>query len=125
MRDPVLYPFYADIDGLPGVGPKVKPVLARLIGGETLLDLIFHLPVSWIDRRNRATIDSVQVGEVATVTGIVDKLDHARNKLPARVRLRDDTGSRSWNASHPSAGCDRPSLVRTGGNGYLYCFAAN
>jgi ATP-dependent DNA helicase RecG len=92
MRDPVLYPFYADIDGLPGVGPKVKPVLARLIGGETLLDLIFHLPVSWIDRRNRATIDSVQVGEVATVTGIVDKLDHARNKLPARVRLRDDTG---------------------------------
>ncbi len=34
----------------------------------------------------------MQVGEVATVTGIVDKLDHARNKLPARVRLRDDTG---------------------------------
>jgi len=92
MRDPVLYPFYAEISSLPGVGPKVKPVLARLIGGETLLDLIFHLPVSWIDRRNRATIDSVQVGEVATVTGIVDKLDHARNKLPARVRLRDDTG---------------------------------
>lgn len=92
MRDPVLYPFYADIDSLPGVGPKVKPVLARLIGGETLLDLIFHLPVSWIDRRNRATIDSVQIGEVATVTGVVDKIDHARNKLPARVRLRDDTG---------------------------------
>ncbi len=57
MRDPVLYPFYADIGSLPGVGPKVKPVLARLIGGETLLDLIFHLPVSWIDRRNRATIE--------------------------------------------------------------------
>ena len=92
MRDPVLYPFYADIDGLPGVGPKVKPVLARLIGGETLLDLVFHLPVSWIDRRNRATIDSVEVGEVATITGIVDKLEHARGKFPARVRLRDDTG---------------------------------
>ncbi len=92
MRDPVLYPFYADIDSLPGVGPKVKPVLARLIGGETLLDLVFHLPVSWIDRRNRATIDSVQIGEVATVTGVVDKLEHARQKFPARVRLRDDTG---------------------------------
>jgi ATP-dependent DNA helicase RecG len=92
MRDPVLYPFYADISSLPGVGPKVKPVLARLIGGETLLDLIFHLPVSWIDRRNRATIDAVQVGEVATVTGIVDKVEHARAKFPARVRLRDDTG---------------------------------
>lgn len=42
-----------------------------------------------------------------------------------RMGLRDDQPSRSWNASHPSAGCDRPSLVRTGGNGYLYCFAAN
>src|SRR5690606_39109517 len=92
MRDPVLYPFYADIGSLPGVGPKVKPVLARLIGGETLLDLIFHLPVNWIDRRNRATIASVEIGEVATVTGVVDKLDHARNKLPARIRLRDATG---------------------------------
>ncbi|HEV7694155.1 MAG TPA: ATP-dependent DNA helicase RecG [Hyphomonadaceae bacterium] len=92
MRDPLLYPFYADIDSLPGVGPKVKPTLARLIGGETVLDLLFHLPVSWIDRRNRATISSVEVGEVATITGVVDELEHARNKLPARVRLRDDTG---------------------------------
>lgn len=92
MRDPVLYPFYADIDSLPGVGPKVRPVLARLIDGETILDLLFHLPTSWIDRRNRATIDSVQVGEIATVTGTVDKLEHARAKFPAKVRLRDDTG---------------------------------
>ena len=92
MRDPVLYPFYADIDSLPGVGPKVRPVLARLIDGETILDLLFHLPTSWIDRRNRATIDSAQVGEIATITGTVDKLEHARMKFPARVRLRDDTG---------------------------------
>jgi hypothetical protein len=33
--------------------------------------------------------------------------------------------SSSWNASHPSAGCSPPLLVRTGGNGLLYCFAAN
>jgi len=92
MRDPVLYPFYADLSSLPGVGPKVRPVLARLIGGETWLDLLFHLPVSWIDRRNRATIDLAQVGEVATITGTVDKLEHARATFPARIRLRDDTG---------------------------------
>jgi ATP-dependent DNA helicase RecG len=109
MRDPVLYPFYADIDSLPGVGPKVKPVLARLIGGETVLDLVFHLPVSWIDRRNRATIDSVQVGEVATVTGVVDKLEHARQKFPARVRLRDDTGFITLSYFH----ANKPWLERT------------
>jgi len=31
----------------------------------------------------------------------------------------------SWNASHPTRGCDQPGLVSTGGAGLLYCFAAN
>jgi hypothetical protein len=30
----------------------------------------------------------------------------------------------SWNAVHSSAGCSQPALVKTGGNGYFYCFAA-
>ncbi|MDP3495443.1 MAG: ATP-dependent DNA helicase RecG [Hyphomonadaceae bacterium] len=92
MRDPVLYPFYADLSSLPGVGPKVRPVLARLIGGETWLDLLFHLPTSWIDRRNRASIEALQIGEVSTVTATVDQLQLSRGKWPTRVRLRDETG---------------------------------
>ena len=31
--------------------------------------------------------------------------------------------SASWNATHASAGCSQPSLVKTGGAGLLYCFA--
>lgn len=42
-----------------------------------------------------------------------------------RMGLRDDEPSRSWNSSHPSAGCSDPALVKTGGAGLLYCFAAN
>ncbi len=42
-----------------------------------------------------------------------------------RSGLRDDEPSRSWNSSHPSRGCDQPSLVATGGAGLFYCFAAN
>ena len=37
---------------------------------------------------------------------------------------RGATGS-SWNNAHPSRGCSQANLVATGGNGYLYCFAAN
>jgi hypothetical protein len=37
---------------------------------------------------------------------------------------RGATGS-SWNSAHPSRGCSQANLVATGGNGYLYCFAAN
>ena len=42
-----------------------------------------------------------------------------------RMGLRDDEASRSWNSSHPSAGCSDPALVKTGGAGRLYCFAVN
>lgn len=46
-----------------------------------------------------------------------------------RIGLRDDEPSRSWNTSHPSrgpdGGCSQADLKSTGGDGLLYCFAAN
>jgi hypothetical protein len=42
-----------------------------------------------------------------------------------RLGLRDDDASHSWNSSHPSRGCTQDGLRSTGGDGLLYCFAAN
>jgi hypothetical protein len=42
-----------------------------------------------------------------------------------RQGLNDSAEAKSWNASHPSRACDNASLRATGGNGLLYCFAAN
>jgi hypothetical protein len=46
-----------------------------------------------------------------------------------RIGLRDDDESKSWNSSHPSrgpdGGCSQADLKSTGGDGLLYCFAAN
>jgi hypothetical protein len=43
-----------------------------------------------------------------------------------RMGLRDDAPSRSWNSSHPSrGGCSQAALQGTGGDGLLYCFAAD
>jgi hypothetical protein len=42
-----------------------------------------------------------------------------------RKGLRYDINSISWNMAHPSRGCSAPLLVRSGGAGLLYCFAAN
>ncbi len=36
-----------------------------------------------------------------------------------------DNWAKSWNFSHQSAGCSQEALVRTGGAGRFYCFAAN
>lgn len=42
-----------------------------------------------------------------------------------RMGLDNSPAAHSWNAAHPSAGCSDPALVKTGGAGKLYCFAAN
>jgi hypothetical protein len=42
-----------------------------------------------------------------------------------RIGLRDDAPSKSWNSSHPSRGCGKDDLPKSGGNGLFYCFARN
>ena len=46
-----------------------------------------------------------------------------------RLGLSDDDVAKSWNSSHPSrgpdGGCSQADLRSTGGDGLLYCFAAN
>jgi len=39
--------------------------------------------------------------------------------------LKDTRHMKSWNSSHGSAGCSQEALVKTGGAGRFYCFAAN
>jgi hypothetical protein len=38
--------------------------------------------------------------------------------------LKDTRHMKSWNSSHGSAGCSQEALVKTGGAGLIYCFAA-
>ena len=42
-----------------------------------------------------------------------------------RMGLRDDAPSKSWNSSHGSRGCGQEALRGSGGDGLLYCFAAD
>ena len=42
-----------------------------------------------------------------------------------RTGLVNEPWAKSWNFSHQSAGCSQEALVRTGGSGRLYCFAAD
>ena len=42
-----------------------------------------------------------------------------------RIGPMPENWSTSWNFSHQSAGCSQEALVRTGGAGKFYCFAAN
>jgi hypothetical protein len=39
--------------------------------------------------------------------------------------LKDTRHMKSWNSSHGSAGCSQDALKKTGGAGFIYCFAAD
>lgn len=42
-----------------------------------------------------------------------------------RIGLNEEPPAKSWNSSHGSRGCSLQALRGTGGDGRLYCFAAN
>ena len=86
MRDERLFPLFEPLDSLSGVGPKLKPALERLAGGEHVWDLLLHLPERWVDRRVRPSIEATEFGEVATVKGEVHAYHPPYNeKSPHRV----------------------------------------
>lgn len=93
MRDERLFPLFAPLDSLPGIGPKLKLAFERLIGGETVWDLLLHLPERWLDRRLRDRFEDTVFGEVATVSGEVQKHRPGHTSTaPHRIRLVDETG---------------------------------
>lgn len=92
MRDESLYPFFADLVSLPGIGPKTAPLVERLVGGDKVIDLLLHLPTHWIDRRARSSIVEAPVDEISTVTGAVHSINAGHGSAPTKIRIADDSG---------------------------------
>ncbi|WP_136635365.1 ATP-dependent DNA helicase RecG [Pseudooceanicola onchidii] len=88
-RPEILFPLFADVQTLPGVGPKVAKNLEHL-NVATPRDLIFLLPHGVIDRRRKPTIKGVPLP--ATITVEVQVVSHrpaARRGGATRVYVRD------------------------------------
>lgn len=80
-RPDILFPLFAGLETLEGVGPKTAKNFAQL-GVDKPRDLLFLLPHSGVDRGKRASVAEVVPGNTATVE--VEVLAH----LPARSRGR-------------------------------------
>jgi len=98
MRPPVLNPLFASLTSLPGVGPKLERLYARLLDRDSprVIDLLFHLPSGTIDRRARPKLRDVQPGQVVTVAVTIEEHRAAprhRLRAPYRVLTSDETGT--------------------------------
>jgi len=88
-RPEILFPLFAGIETLDGVGPKTAKALAALDINRPR-DLLFTLPWSGVDRRRRATVQGAPIPGVVTVEVVVGRHDApARPSAPYRVVVED------------------------------------
>jgi len=91
MRPSILFPLFADIRSLAGIGPKLEKLIAK-VAGPKLVDLIFDLPVGVIDRSYRPKLIAAEPGRIATVeVGVLDHLPPRVKSQPYKVRVSDDS----------------------------------
>ncbi len=91
MRPDILFPLFADITSLKGVGPRMGPLYKRLCGPH-VVDMLWHLPTGLIDRRYSPQLKYADNDRVATLTlKIAEHAPPRRPSLPYRIIGYDDT----------------------------------
>ena len=104
MRLPRLAPLFATVRSLKGVGPKVEGLLNKLFaprhegGHARVIDLLWHLPVSVIDRPVTPRIADARIGDLATLEVIVTEHRPGGGRRggargPYRVLVEDGAGA--------------------------------
>ncbi|MDE0781115.1 MAG: ATP-dependent DNA helicase RecG [Alphaproteobacteria bacterium] len=93
-RPEVLFPVFAPVTALKGIGPRIGKHIERLLG-EQIVDLLWHLPSGIIDRRYSPSLSDLEPGRIATLEVTINKhhpppADNRR--MPYRIDCSDGTG---------------------------------
>jgi len=93
LRPAVLFPLFAKVTTLPGIGPRLVKLVEK-VAGENVVNLLWHLPSGLLDRRFAPKVGDAPAGKIATLT--VEILAHSppppRAKVPYRITCGDETG---------------------------------
>ena len=84
MRPEILFPLFAPVTKLPGVGPRIVKLVEKCVGTQ-LVDLLWHLPAGIIDRRYAPTISDAAPGRVATMTAVCIASCFLKGQGPFRI----------------------------------------
>ena len=92
MRPDILNPLFAEVEVLKGIGAALAKPLKRL-GLERVVDILFHLPVSWVERKRIDVLDMADAGRVVIVE--VAPVDYRQGgpRSPFRVHAADRAGN--------------------------------
>jgi ATP-dependent DNA helicase RecG len=92
MRPDILNPLFAEVEVLKGIGPALARPLHRL-RLDRVVDILFHLPVSWIDRKKVEALDEADVGRTVTVTLAARDYRQSGGRGPFRIFAEDEAGN--------------------------------
>lgn len=99
LRPPALDAFFAPLEKLPGIGPKLGALFDTLLAKDgtkaRVLDLALHLPIDLVDRSLSPSIADAPMEGVVTLKVTVEGYKPAppgRARAPARVLVGDETG---------------------------------
>ena len=91
MRPQILFPLFAEVSILKGVGPRALPLVQK-VAGPLVRDLIFLSPSGVVMRRPMQAADAVD-GEVGIFEVTIDRMFvPSRPGAPLKVRAIDPTG---------------------------------
>jgi len=91
MRPEILFPLFAPVTSLKGVGSRIAPLLERL-AGPIVRDVLFLKPHNII-RRTPAVLSAAVDGQVMTFEVAIDQHQRPRvSSQPWRIRVSDPTG---------------------------------
>lgn len=95
MRPPVLNSLFAPLTALPGIGTKLAKPFGRLFERDEprVIDLLFHLPYSAVDRRTMPKLKDVTPDTIATLQIVVDKHVLGHGRAPHKVLTHDETNT--------------------------------
>jgi ATP-dependent DNA helicase RecG len=92
MRPDILNPLFAEVEVLKGIGPQLAKPLHRLALNR-VVDILFHLPVGWIERRRVETLDEGDVGRTITILLTARNYRQSGGRGPFRVQAEDRAGN--------------------------------
>lgn len=100
-----LDPLFRALTTLPGVGPRNAKLFEKILDGDKVLNLLWHMPVDFIDRRFSPTVAEAPEGRIATMElTVVSHAPNPRKNLPYRVKARDDSGTITLTFFHANKG---------------------
>lgn len=92
MRPEILFPLFAALNSLKGVGPRIATLLEKATGPH-VVDLLWHLPREIVDRRERPSVFDAVPGKIVTLTVQIGRHEAPSDRRrPYRIHTADSTG---------------------------------